>query len=622
MQTIWSILKAFWQIINFIRQVIFNVLALSIILLIISGVGLWQLYNNDSSEKPLITQGALRLNLNGYLADQRPQPSIISSLKKLDEDNEEPEQLSTFDLIQTIRGAIANKKITGIVLELNRFQGGDIPSINALGEEIDKFKNSRHLPVIAVADNYSQSAYLLASYADKIYLNPVGSVNIHGLAQNNLYFKSLLNKLEITPHIFRVGTYKAAVEPFLRDNMSDAARENSAHWLNAMWNNYTDQVAKNRSIDSQSVLPKPAQYLLQLKQSNGDSAQYALKQKLVDQLATSAEVDKELTALFGDDDNTYSYQHTDYKDFLSTLPDITYSDADNKFVVISIEGEITNGVSTDTSTGAESVLKQLSEIEHNDTIKGIILRINSPGGSAFASEMIRQKLMEFKARHIPIVVSMGGTAASGGYWIASVADYIVANKNTLTGSIGIFGVMFTAEQGLKSIGINSDSVATSPFAQVSFNQNLPSIVGQSIQLSIEHGYQQFIKLVAKSRHMSVDQVDKIAQGQVWLGQDALKNGLVDKIGHFDDAVNYLSSKLNLPIVEGVTDVVWLTPSQTNSKITMLLKNIKASSAQAVLKNLGIPSVLTNQAKQPFGIIEQLNDPKGQYIYCLDCSVHN
>ncbi|MGV6989670.1 signal peptide peptidase SppA [Testudinibacter sp. P80/BLE/0925] len=618
MRILLNLIKTLWRGLCFIRDIVMNVVFLLFVLLCLSVFGLVM----QTSSSPEIGEGALVLNLDGYLADNRPQNSLLSALHELD-NQRIPQQISTFDVVGAIQQATDDPRIKGIVLDLNYFSGGDLPSMQFIGEALKQFKR-QNKPVYAFARTYSQAQYLLASYADKIYLNQLGEVGIVGLAQNNLYFKSLIDKLKITPHIFRVGTYKAAVEPFMRDNMSNEARANTALWLNQMWQNYQRIIAENRNISPSAVLPNADVFLEKLKAVQGDSAQYALQQGLVDEVNSDWEIQNQLIKQFGYDPNQHSYNQVAFTDYLASLPDRTNYLKQDKIAVVNVEGEIVDGMSDD-SAGGDSIVAQLQEVfdDHNN-VKALILRVNSPGGSAFASELIRQQLQQIKQQGIPIVVSMGGMAASGGYWIAAEADYVIADPNTITGSIGIFAALFTLENTLKNWGINSDGVSTGPLSELSLLQKLPPEANQMIQLTIENGYDKFLTLVASGRKLSKQQVNQIAQGQVWLGQDALNKKLVDELGDFNTAVAAAVKLANQLQAEGepqfeTLPLQWFV-EEPQGWLKQILSRGKSDVQSAVLNFLGLAPQQNKQLKNAIGVLKQLNDPRGQYIYCLDCSV--
>ena len=624
MNVILSCIKFAWRILNFIRDLVMNLVFLVFVLVLLSVATL--MIGADKSEKTVLRgdQGALLLNLDGYLADNRDEKNDFKTLlKELDGQNI-PQQYSTFDVVYAIDSAAQDDNIRGLVLDLNFFQGGDLPALEYVGEAIENFKESGK-QVIAYADNYNQAQYFLASYADEIYMNPIGAVAIEGLAQENLYYKDMLDKLEVNPHVFRVGAYKSAVEPYLRNDMSDEAKTNLQRWLNVMWNNYKQQVAENRDIKQSAVAPDAQTYLTELKALKGDTTAYVKQRKLVTGVMDRFNFDKKLTALFGEDKD-HQPKMVDYDSYLAALPDRMSGDTENKIAVVNVEGAIIDGESDEDNVGGDTIAKLLRQAYDDKKVKGVVLRVNSPGGSAFASEVIRQELTHLQQAGKPVVVSMGGMAASGGYWISSTADYIVADKNTITGSIGIFAVLPTFEKTIKKIGVTADGVKTSDLTLGSLFSPLSSPLNDVIQLEIEHGYDQFLTKVSEGRHLTKEQVDRIAQGQVWLGSEALERKLVDELGTLDTALGKAIELVNEKraekdkLDEGTFSVEWIVDEESSFLKKMLhgyKGDAKAWAQGLVVESVGLPKEFTRLTKQ-LGALNSFNDPKGQYLYCLTC----
>jgi len=625
MKFIVSLVKFAWRILNFIRDLVMNIVFLIFVLLALSVFIL--IVGADKQEKVVLKgdQGALLLQLDGYLADNRDdQSSFKSMLKELD-NQRIAQQYSTFDVIYAIDAAAQDDKVKGLVLDLNYFQGGDLPSLEYVGEAIENFKDSGK-PVIAYSDSYNQSQYFLASYADEIYMNPIGSVSIEGLAQETLYYKEMLDKLDVNPHVFRVGTYKSAVEPFLRNEMSPEARANLQRWLNTMWENYTAQVAANRDIPKALVAPTANTYLTELKALKGDSAAYAVKRKLITDVLDRFDLNKKLTALFGED-KAHQPKAVDFETYLASLPDRLIGETDNKIAVVNVEGAIVDGESDEENAGGDTIATLLRQANDDKDVKGVVLRVNSPGGSAFASEIIRQEVTHLQKAGKPVVVSMGGMAASGGYWISSTADYIVADKNTITGSIGIFAVLPTFENTIKKIGVSADGVKTSNLALGSLLSPLSAELNDVLQLEIEHGYDQFLTKVSEGRHLTKAQVDKVAQGQVWLGSEALAHKLVDELGNLDTALGKAMELVNErrseqeKIDESHFSVEWMVDEE-RTLIKKIMRDFKGEGRlwlqRVMAETVGLPKEMT-QFKKQLGLLNTFNDPKGQYLYCLTCS---
>ncbi|MCK3659007.1 signal peptide peptidase SppA [Pasteurellaceae bacterium Pebbles2] len=625
MKVIFKLIKFLWNGLNFIRRIVMNVIFLFFVLALITVLSLV----NPQKNNQLLTgeQGALWLSLDGYLADNREENlTWQQALNELD-NTHVPRKISTFDLVYAIENAANDSRIQGLVLDLNYFEGADLPALNYVGQALQHFK-AKNKPLIAFSDNYSQGQYFLASFADEIYLNPMGTVEIKGLSSQNLYFKSMLEKLDVTAHIFRVGTYKSAVEPFLRDNMSPEAKSNTQRWLTGMWASFVDTVAKNRQIDPQNVLPESAQYLADLRQLKGDSSAYAKQRKLITQFATRSELEQKLTALFGKNAQD-EVKSVDFDRYLAALPDrlqgdSSFSRPDYKIAVVNVEGTIIDGESVEEEVGGDSVAALLKQAAQDDTVKAVILRVNSPGGSAFASEIIRQEIDHLQRLGKPVVTSMGAMAASGGYWISSTTDYIVADQNTITGSIGIFAMFPTFENTLKKAGVTADGVSISPLSELSAVSALSPEVKDVFQLEIEQGYDKFLDVVSRGRHLTKADVDKVAQGQVWLGQDALQHKLVDALGNFETAVEKAKELANAKVGKSVEySVEWFVeePQGLSALLSSLKQSAKSLVQSSVYEMIGLPKGALSAAKntqKQLGVLSQFNDPKGQYLYCLNC----
>ncbi|PRJ59409.1 signal peptide peptidase SppA [Haemophilus influenzae] len=610
------VLKFCWKALCFIRDLVMNVVFLGFVFLLIAIIG----FSSGGKKSTTLTgEGALLLNLDGYLADNRDE--TLRWQDALSELNGErvPRKISTFDVVFAIQQAEDDPKIKGLVLDLNYFEGADLPALDFIGGAISHFKDSGK-PVIAYSDNYSQGQYYLASFADEIYLNSIGKVDIHGLSQENLYFKEMLDKLAVTPHIFRVGTYKSAVEPFLRNDMSAEAKANMQRWLGEMWNNYVLSVSENRKIKKDNVLPNAKQYLSDLKALKGNSTAYAQQRGLVTDVVTRLDLDKKLTALFGKGSDGKA-NLIEFDDYLTQLPDrLEHYNVPNKIAVVNVEGAIIYGESDDENSGGDTIARILRKAYDDNSVKAVVLRVNSPGGSAFASEIIRQETENLQKIGKPVIVSMGAMAASGGYWISSTADYIIADANTITGSIGIFAMFPTFENSIKKIGVNADGISTTELANTSAFSPLAKPVQDIYQTEIEHGYDRFLEIVSKGRQLSKTQVDKLAQGQVWLGSDAFQNGLVDEIGSFNEAVNKAEQLVNQRQDTAVQDfsVEWFTDDNV-SLISTLLRDTKKGAQEQLVKWLGLPPPIQKLQKE-LNVLTKFNDPKGQYLYCLNCGM--
>ncbi|ELV5635628.1 signal peptide peptidase SppA [Salmonella enterica] len=615
MRTLWRFIAGFfkwtWRVLNFVREMVLN---LFFIFLVLVGVGIWmQIGNGSNSEQT--ARGALLLDISGVIVDKPSTNHRLGALGRqlFGASSDRLQENSLFDIVNAIRQAKDDRNITGIVLDLKNFTGADQPSMRYIGKALREFRDSGK-PIFAVGENYSQGQYYLASFANKIWLSPQGQVDLHGFATNGLYYKTLLDKLKVSTHVFRVGTYKSAVEPFIRDDMSPAAREADNRWIGELWQNYLHTVSANRQISPQQLFPGAQAIIDGLTSVGGDTAKYALDHKLVDALASSADVEKALTKQFGWSKTENNYRAISYYDYSLKTP----ADTGGTIAVIFANGAIMDGEETPGNVGGDTTASQIRDARLDPKVKAIVLRVNSPGGSANASEVIRAELAAAKAAGKPVVVSMGGMAASGGYWISTPANYIVASPSTLTGSIGIFGVINTVENSLSSIGVHSDGVSTSPLADISMTKALSPEVQQMMQLSIEYGYKRFITLVADARKRTPEQIDKIAQGHVWTGEDAKANGLVDSLGDFDDAVAKAAELAKLK--QWHLDYYQDEPTVLDMVMDSMTGSVRAMLPEAIQAMLPAPLVsAANTVKAEGDKLAAFNDPQNRYAFCLTCA---
>ncbi|HAE4076416.1 TPA_asm: signal peptide peptidase SppA [Salmonella enterica subsp. enterica serovar Dublin] len=615
MRTLWRFIAGFfkwtWRVLNFVREMVLN---LFFIFLVLVGVGIWmQIGNGNNSEQT--ARGALLLDISGVIVDKPSTNHRLGALGRqlFGASSDRLQENSLFDIVNAIRQAKDDRNITGIVLDLKNFTGADQPSMRYIGKALREFRDSGK-PVFAVGENYSQGQYYLASFANKIWLSPQGQVDLHGFATNGLYYKTLLDKLKVSTHVFRVGTYKSAVEPFIRDDMSPAAREADSRWIGELWQNYLHTVSANRQISPQQLFPGAQAIIDGLTSVGGDTAKYALDHKLVDALASSADVEKALTKQFGWSKTENNYRAISYYDYSLKTP----ADTGGTIAVIFANGAIMDGEETPGNVGGDTTASQIRDARLDPKVKAIVLRINSPGGSVNASEVIRAELAAARAAGKPVVVSMGGMAASGGYWISTPANYIVASPSTLTGSIGIFGVINTVENSLSSIGVHSDGVSTSPLADISMTKALSPEVQQMMQLSIEYGYKRFITLVADARKRTPEQIDKIAQGHVWTGEDAKANGLVDSLGDFDEAVAKAAELAKLK--QWHLDYYQDEPTVLDMVMDSMTGSVRAMLPEAIQAMLPAPLVsAANTVKAEGDKLAAFNDPQNRYAFCLTCA---
>lgn len=565
---------------------------------------------------------ALVLKLEGDLVIQKQaiDPFEQFMQEAFDQSADKPEVLLQ-DVLLTIDNAKEDQRITTLVLDLHQFNGGGLDKLKQIADAIERFKESDK-PVYAIGDYFTQNQYYLASHADHLYMNPMGFMMFEGYGRFRMYYKSALEKLKATTHIFKVGTYKSAIEPFLRDDMSDAAKESNQAWLGAMWQQYKEDVALARDISTSNFDEELDDFMRKFELADGDFAKFAVDNGWVDALKTRDEVLNELIAAVGKDDSPRGYKHITYKNYLNIInpPLLPHMETGtDKVGVVVAKGSILNGTQKAGTVGGDSTAALLRKARMDDSIKSVVLYVDSPGGSAFASEIIRQEVENLKTAGKPVVAVMSTYAASGGYWISASADQIWAAPSTITGSIGIFGMFLTFENTLNYLGIHTDGIGTTEFSGMSVTRSLDPKLGQILQRGIEHGYDQFISLVATERDMTKEQVDGIAQGRVWIGETALELGLVDELGYLDDGVKAAAALANLEKY----DTQYIEPSMSKQELFWKEFFGQASVIFAKAHFANSDSALIGMIKQlthEFDAVVKLNDPRGVYAYCIACEL--
>ena len=599
--------KVFSTVRSIVSNLIFFVLLITFIVLI------------SSSEPPIqVPNGsALVLNPVGNLVEEKTYVDPMDALmtEALGGNQENPEVLVR-DIVDVLEQAKEDDRIELLVLHLQNLDRSGLSKLQAIGRSLEDFKASGK-KIIAIGDMYTQSQYYLASFADDVWLNEKGFLMLDGFGRYQLYFKSALDKLSISQHIFRVGTYKSAVEPYMRDNMSDEAKAANKVWLNDLWQEYKQDVAKQRNIKIDNFDETYQTLNTKFKAANGSFAEYALENSWVDALKTRQDMRDALIEIVGKDEEGNSFKQIGYEDYLQANNfNIEETIAvSNQVAVVVARGEIVDGSQKAGRIGGDSTAKLLREARFDDNIKAVVLRVDSPGGSAYASEIIRQEVDQLQAAGKPVIASMGSVAASGGYWISTSADKIYASPTTITGSIGIFGMLATFENSLGRLGIFTDGVGTTEFAGFGLTQPMNDGMAELFQTSINRGYQDFIGLVAQHRNMSIEDVDAIAQGRVWSGLKAKELGLVDELGDLEQAIEAAAN------LAEVTDYETIFIEHEMSAQDQFLQDMLGESAlfKSVTANqTGQAGMLLKMLTKEIKQLERFNDPQGIYSFCLTC----
>ncbi len=536
------LLIGLWTAITWTRSLLGNLLFLGVVVIVVLAI-------RSAMPKPLPDQTALFIAPSGTLVDQL---SFQPPLASLTGQHKAPET-HLHSLIKLIREAKQDPRITGIILKLDDLDGGGISKIDELGQALQDFKSAGK-PVLAYGQLLSQQQYLLGSYATQLFLHDMGAVGLTGFALYRTYLKGLLDKLGIQMHIFKAGTYKEFVEPFERDSMSDTAKAHNRVWLDSLWQQYREGVETRRQLPAGSLDRLLAELPERLKTQAGDSAQLAIRENLVDLIGDDQQRREWLIAQFGAD--------AEHPDQPRAITSAVYWQAMTQFTppppgniaLIEATGTIGDGEAEAGSIGDETLLPLIHQVRNEPRFKALVIRIDSGGGSAFASERIRQALLLTKNQGKPVVVSMGSMAASGGYWIASAGTEIWASPATLTGSIGVFSLMPGLAKTFEKMGLTSDGIATAETADLlHLNRPLSERNAALVQASVDAIYARFLSITAQARKLPLESLPAMAEGRVWLGAQAKELGLVDQLGGLDDA---LAAAAKLAAVDNpVTEII-------------------------------------------------------------------
>jgi len=513
--------KAIWKLLVGIKDML-------VLLFMLMFFGL--LYAALSARPEAIGEGVLAMDLDGVLVEQAERPDPLAALAGAGNITREFELK---DLVAALETAKDDDRVKAISLDLDGFLGGGQPALSALGEKIDEVKKSGK-PVLAFATGYTDDRYQIAAHASEVWMPGMGVIAVAGPGGNNLYFKGLLDKLGVTANIYRVGTYKSAVEPFIRNDMSPEARENAQALGDALLETWREDIGRGRPAAIAGLNRLLSDPVGVTQAANGDLAKAALDLKLVDRIGERRAFEARLAELGGEDANSaHGYKRIK----LRAYEDQAVSVDEGPIGVVTIAGEIVDGKAGPGRAGGETIARAIERGLAKKNLKALVVRVDSPGGSAMASERIRQALLSAKDKKIPVVVSMGSVAASGGYWVATPGDFIFAEPSTITGSIGVFGVLPSFEGTLAKLGIGADGIKTTPLSGEPDLLKGPSDAADAlIQAGVEQVYRKFLGIVAEARHKTPAEIDRIAQGRVWDGGTARQLGLIDGFGGMDEAV--------------------------------------------------------------------------------------
>ena len=596
-------MKLLWSIIAYIPT--FFIRALTVIIICIFILSLFSKVSDD------IEKGtALFIPMNGILVEQAQEVNSFESLLGGARKNE----IELKNIINIIKAVSNDKKIDTIVISLSNFIGGYPADIFYLSEALNNFKKVDGNKIIAIADQFSQASYIIASFADEIILHPSGGVLLTGWSSKRVFVKDFLDKLDVRVLEFSKGEYKSATEVFTRSSMSNESKESNSKLFNVIWKFTSKSIEKNRNLEN-GFIENYIQNALAQNHNNTSMAELALNNGLVDKLMTRVEVEKYLADQFPDEKNDWKFIH--YRDYEQNSPE------KNKNIIglVSIAGTILDGSQPRGSAGGENISAMIKEARNEKNLKALVLRVNTPGGSAFASEIIREQVLAIKDRGIPIVVSMGGLAASGGYWISADSDYIFAHESSVTGSIGVAAILFDAQETIKKIGLNEDGVSNSPFAGSLNNGVLLSSPSEEvvdlIQGNVDRLYNDFIEIVVNGRGISIEEANLIAKGRVWSGVDALEVGLIDQIGSLDDAIDKAKD------LAAIKDYYLKEYDKTKNNISLIIEFLNLFSFKNDLEMRdNIYVNLKNELISIFKWSKNLNDRNQLYYICDECIIIN
>jgi protease-4 len=596
---------------DIVRRIILNIVVFGIIVLIL----IWIF----TPKGPSIPQSAaLALAPKGTLVEQTPDP-VNRALRKLVGQPVEP-VTRVRDLVRALDTATHDKHIKAVTLDLDGFAGGSLPQLHRVAKAMDRFKKSGK-PLIAYASNYTQGSYYLAASATKTYLTSTqGMVGVLGLAAYRNYYKDLIDKLKIEWHVFRVGKYKSYVEPYTRNSMSKAAKAENNELLDSLWTRYANAVATARGNDPADIVSLADSLPAALTKMGGSAADVAKHDNLIDGVISLPALNKQIGKRVGADSDTGKYRRTDLHDYLAVRRPGAHiaNRAWDQVAIIVAQGDIVGGKAPPGTIGADTFSDLLNHAAHDDRVKAVVLDVASPGGSAIASDQILNAELALEKTGKPLVVSMAGVAASGGYWISMAGDKIFASPATITGSIGIFGMFPTFERTAKWIGVHRDGVETSPLADFGDPlRPLSPAEAKVFRRTVDHGYAEFTGNVSHYRNLPLSHVQAIAQGRVWPGSDAKRIGLIDDFGDLSSAVASAASMAKLQSY-GVT---YIAP-RLNSTQRFIVNLAGNSSACGVARHLfagGYENTLESVARPLLGELEstlKLRDPRGLYTYCF------
>jgi protease IV len=606
-----SFLANLWGFVDATRRTLLNILFLLIVIAV--GVALVK-----GGAPALADKTTLVLSLQGPLVEQRGGSVRDNALAQARGEAMQSAQLR--DVLAVLDAAAKDPKIVRVLLQLDELRGAGLPMLREVASGIERFKASGK-PVVAWGSGYDQRQYYLAAQAGEVWMHPLGALTLTGFGGYRNYYRDALDKLGITVNLVRVGTYKSAVEPFIGNGPSPAAREADALLYGGLWATYTQAVEKARKLPPQTIMSSIDQLPALMKAAGGDEAKMVLDLKLVDALKTRDEMRELLIERGARDDKLKSFRQVSFEAYLARLTPKLGGDAVG---VVVAQGEIVDGDAPAGTVGGLSTARLIRQAREDDAIKAIVLRVDSPGGSVFGSELVRRELELARSAGKPVVVSMGNLAASGGYWISTASDEVIADAATVTGSIGVFGLVPTADQALAKLGVHTEGTTTTWLGGAGDVRRPadPRFLAVA-QSSVDHIYSDFTTKVAKARKTTPQAIDAVGQGRVWTGEQAKERGLVDTLGGFGDALKSAAKRAKLGD-EGSYRVAYIEPEP--GRLARLLEAFGGVAASMIAEQIdarllpaGVPRQIVQEVRHDLGWLDanvQSRKPFASVVHCL------
>ena len=614
-----KLFRAIWTGVDGFRKVIHLVLMIFIFVVMLAALG------SGTAAVKIKDGTVLLLNPSGVLVHELSAGELDLELQRMND--EPPPETLVRDVVRALRHAAEDDRIAAVLVDIDGLAGGGFTKLQDIAAAMREFRGSGK-PVVSYSRWYGQNGYLLASQADEVLVHDYGGVDIRGMGRWRMYYAEMFRKLGIDPHVFRIGEYKSFVEPFLRDNMSDEDRQSAEQWLGALWSEYQREVTEARGLASDALDQYAAGLTETLENAGGDLARVNLEAGLVDAIHNEETFKEYMEERFGDSEDG-DYNKVGFADYLTVADreNPPHSDDDNKVGVVVVAGSIVDGSSGPGTAAGDSIAKLVRYAAGEDSIKALVLQVDSPGGSAFASEVISGAVATVTEAGKPVVVSMSSVAASGGYYVAAEADEIWAYSGTITGSIGVGAVLFTAPKLLERIGFTEDGLGTTPLAEEGrVGADLGEGLRRQVDAQIGRVYERFVGHVSQGRGLTFEEVDDIGRGRVWIGSDAASINLVDNIGTLEDAAGSAAGLAGLeegsysvehikrkrPFFTGLNEFFQIRWGRLRHRLGIRSEPDRFMDAVQQARR-----VLNAELDQ----LAQLNDPRGFYYHCGTCAAY-